>query len=135
MEAVMENYLPTLWAFGAMGGMMLLQILVIDVISIRRHHPPGTAVNSDHADALFRATRVLGNTNESIAIFILLSVFAVMSAAAPNWVNGLVWLYVVARTAHMLFYYLNLKILRSVAFSFVLVALAGLLLAGLVAVL
>lgn len=130
MQNWMLPYWPVLAALGAMGGLMLIQILVVDVAGIRARHPPGKPVEADHANFLFRATRAHGNTNESIAVFLLLALFGVFSGAPAAWLNGLTWVYVAGRIAHMLCYYADLKTLRSTAFAIALAALIGMLVAG-----
>lgn len=123
-------YGPSILALGAIAGLLLLQILVADVASIRAGHAPGAPVPADHGNFLFRATRAHANTNESIAVFVLLVLFGVMSAAPAGWLNGLAWVYVAARAAHMLCYYAGLQLARSLAFGVGLLALIGMLIVG-----
>ena len=131
MQQWIVPYAPTLWATGAMGSLLLVQLLVVDLASIKARHRPGTPIEVDHGKFLFRATRAHANTNESIAAFILLALFAVLSAASAGWLNALSWAYVVARVAHMLFYYAGLQLLRSIAFGAGLAALFGMFFVGL----
>ena len=131
MQQWLVPYAPTIWATGAMGGLLLIQLLVVDLAGIKAHHRPGTPVQVDHNNFLFRVTRAHANTNESIAGFVLLALFAVLSAASAGWLNTLSWAYVLARVAHMLFYYAGLQLLRSVAFGASLAALFGMLIVGL----
>ena len=118
-------------AAGAMGGLLLVQLLVVDLAGIKARHRPGTPVQVDHSNFLFRVTRAHANTNESIAGFILLALFAVLSAASAGWLNALSWVYVSTRVAHMLCYYTDLQLLRSLAFGAGLAALFGMLIVGL----
>ena len=90
-------------------------------------HRPGTPVEVDHGDFLFRITRVHANTNESIAAFTLLALFGVLSAASLGWLNALSWVNVVARVAHMVCYYVGFQLPRSVAFGVSLVTLFSML--------
>ena len=131
MQQWVVPYAPTLWAIEAMGGLLLIQLLVVDLAGIKAHHRPGTPIEVDHSTFLFRASRAHANTNESIAAFILLALFAVLSAASAGWLNVLSWAYVSARVAHMLFYYTGFQLLRSVAFGVGLAALFGMLIVGL----
>lgn len=131
MQAWLLPYAPTIWAMGALTALLLIQILVVDVASIKGKHPPGMPVAADHKDFLFRAVRAHANTNESIAGFVLLALFGVLSAASPAWLNGLAWVYVIGRLGHMLCYYADLKLLRSTSFSIALAALVAMLVAGL----
>ena len=118
---------------GATGGLLLIQLLVLDVAGLKARHRPGTPVEPDHGNFLFRASRAHGNTNESIAAFILLGLFGVLSAAPAGWLNTLSWVYVLARIAHMLCYYANVQLLRSLSFGVGLAALLGMLVVGVLA--
>ena len=118
---------------GSTGGLLLVQLLVLDVAGLKARHRPGTPVEPDHGNFLFRASRAHGNTNESIAAFILLGLFGVLSAAPAGWLNTLSWVYVLARIAHMLCYYANVQLLRSLSFGVGLAALLGMLVVGVLA--
>jgi uncharacterized MAPEG superfamily protein len=126
-------YAPTVLAMGATAALLLLQLFVVDWTAIKSRHAPGTPVQADPARFLFRATRAHANTNESVAAFVLLSLFGIFSSASPTWLNALCWVYVVARVAHMTFYYAGLQLLRSASFGIGLVALVGMLAIGVVA--
>ena len=125
------DYQLTIQALAAVAVLMLVQIIVVDVASIRTKHTPGAPVPADHGNFLFRATRVLGNTNESIAVFVLLVLYCVHTGAAHDYTAIAAWAYVAARIAHALCYYFDQRILRSVAFGLSLLALFGLLFVGL----
>ena len=133
MTTWLIGYDWTVLSFGLIGGLLLVQVLVSDVISIRAKHPPGAPVPMDHSSLLFRVHRAHANTNETLAGFVLLTLFALAAKANPEWLNGLAMTYIGARLAHMTCYYANLKLLRSVAFGISLVALVGILVAGLLA--
>ena len=117
-------------ALGTMASLMLVQILVADVLAIRAKQVPGTPVKADHDSVLFRATRVVENTNENIAVFILAVIFCVLSEASPLYTAYVAWGYVLSRFLYSLCYYLNLQILRSIVFGVSLVLLIALLLIG-----
>ncbi|HEY3078181.1 MAG TPA: MAPEG family protein [Burkholderiales bacterium] len=125
--------MPTIWAMGATGGLLLVQLLVLDVAGLKARHRPGAPVEPDHGNFLFRASRAHANTNESIAAFILLGLFGVLSAAPAGWLNTLSWVYILARIAHMLCYYANVQLLRSLSFGVGLAALFGMLVVGVLA--
>jgi uncharacterized MAPEG superfamily protein len=116
-------YTGVIGAFGATGVLILLQMLVADFAGIRTRHVPGTPVPADHSLFLFRAVRAHANTNESVAAFVLLALFGIFSAANAQWLNVLAWTYVGARIAHMLCYYADQRLLRSIAFGIGLLAL------------
>ncbi len=126
-----EPYFTTLQAAAAMGFLMLIQLIVADVVGIRRKHVPGTPVPADHADVLFRASRTVANTNESIVIFVLLVLYCVFSQASPTLTATAAWVYVGSRLIYAICYYANAQIFRSIIFGVSLLALAALLFVGL----
>jgi len=127
MENLLTIYLPTIVSFGILGGMLLVQLVVADVLGIVGKHEPGAPIPTDHSKLLFRAHRAHANTNESVAAFIALTLFALAVSATPSWLNTLCQLYIAARLGHMVCYYLNLKILRSIIFAVSLLSLFGIL--------
>ena len=131
MQDWLVPYSPTIWALFATAALLLMQIVVVDVAGIRAKHAPGTPVPADPQLFLFRAVRAHANTNESVAVFILLAMFGVLAMVAPTPLNVLAWVYVVARAAHMAFYYSGIALLRSVSFGISLLALFGMLALGL----
>ena len=133
MQEWLVPYATTIWAMGIMGGLILVQLLVLDLAGIGSGHVPGAPVSADHGSFFFRATRAHANTNESIAAFVLLALFGILHNAAPGWLNLLAMIYVAARIAHMVCYYLGLGILRSTAFGIALIALVGMLVVGVAA--
>jgi len=115
-------YQTSVVVLGAYGFLSLLQLLVADVVAIRRRHEPGTAITGGHDDFLFRATRAHANTNESLATVVLIAGFAIAVGAAPGVVNTGLMSFLGFRVLHMAAYYLDLRLLRSVAFGLGLVA-------------
>jgi uncharacterized MAPEG superfamily protein len=107
-----------------------MQLAVVDVIGIKTRHSPGHPIPANHNDFLFRASRAHSNTNESVAIFILFVAFSILSSANPEWLNISALVYLAGRIAHMLFYYSNLKLLRSISFAVSLLGLMGMFVVG-----
>ncbi len=130
IETMIGSYENTVLAIGALGLLLLIQVLVADVVGLRAGHLPGKAVAADHGNLLFRATRTVGNTNESIAVFILLVLFCLLGGADPTNTGYLAWGFVAARAAYAMSYYANFKVARSVCFGLSLVMLLGLLIVG-----
>jgi len=130
MQDWLAPYAPTIWALGTTGGLLLIQILVADIAGIRVHHAPGTPVPADPTSFLFRAVRAHANTNESVAVFILLALFGILSMVSVSTLNILAWVYVAGRVGHMLFYYAGIAPLRSVSFAVSILALLGMLVLG-----
>ena len=131
MQDWLVPYSPTIWAFFATGILLFVQIVVADVAGIRARHVPGTPVAADPQSFLFRAVRAHANTNESVAVFILLALFGVLAMVSPAPLNVLSWVYVAARVAHMAFYYAGIALFRSVSFGIGLLALLGMIVLGL----
>ncbi|MEM7097557.1 MAG: MAPEG family protein [Pseudomonadota bacterium] len=125
-----EAYSSSLAALGAMGVLMFLQMLAADIVGILRKQVPGAPVTADHADMLFRVTRTVGNTNESIAIFIIGLMLCVHSGASAAWTAYAAWAYVATRAIYAVCYYTNQQTLRSISFGLSFVALATLLIVG-----
>ena len=123
-------YRATVAALGTMGGLLLLQIVVLDLAGIKAGHVPGAAVTGGHDDFFFRASRAHANTNESLAAFILLALFGILHTVSPGWLNLCAVAFVAARIAHMLCYYADLKLARSASFVVAFLALVGMLVVG-----
>ena len=130
MHTALAAFTPVIWAMGAIGLLLLIQLLVVDIAGIRSRHVPGTPVTAEHGVFMFRATRAHANTNESVAAFVLLSLFGIFSSASASWLNVLVWVFVLGRVAHMICYYADQRMLRSVAFAVSLAALFCIFIVG-----
>lgn len=125
-----EAYKTTVLVLGLSGFLFWIQLALVDILGIKLKHTPGFTVEQSHSSFLFRANRVLANSNESIGILVLLTLFAMLSAASPEWLNGFAVAYFVGRILHMVCYYLNLKLLRSASFAISFVALLGMFIIG-----
>ena len=122
MAEMLLPYHGLLVASAVLATLVLAQVLVADLAGMRAKHVPGMPVTGGHGDFHFRATRAHANTNENLPVWILLVVLAVLLAASPKWSAYAAWLFAAARLGHMLFYYLDLRLARSVAFGFSLLA-------------
>lgn len=127
---IFEQFQQLAMAAGAMALLMLMQILVIDVLGILAKHVPGTPIDANHESLIFRASRVVANTNESIAVFVLAVMFCVLMEASPLYTSTAAWGFVVSRVLYALCYYLNFKLFRSVVFGVSLLFLFVLLAIG-----
>ena len=130
MAAFIDPYVLTIWCLVWLGGLLVVQLVVADVVGLRKGHIPGTAVTTSHNDFHFRAVRAHANANESLGAFIILAGCAVALQADPQWTNLSAVLYAGARTLHTLVYWAGLSKIRSVAFGLSLVGLLGLLIAS-----
>ncbi len=133
MELIAQTYETTLYSWAVLVGLMLVQVVVVDVTSIRAKHVPGAPVDADHDNFLFRATRTAGNMNETIAIYIVVVLLAIFSGANATYVGYFSWGYVLGRVAYAGCYYFNLKIPRSVCFGVSMISVLALFITGLVA--
>lgn len=127
---VLSQYGSSVLVLGLTGLLLFVQLIVADVIGIKQGHIPGTAVIVGHDKFIFRANRAFANTNETLGILLLFISFAVLSEGDPQLVNGFAMLYLGGRIGHMLFYYANLKLLRSIAFAVSTAALLGIFVTG-----
>lgn len=128
---LLSSYPYLVSAIGTLAFLLIVQIVIADVVGILSKHIPGSAVETDHGSLLFRASRVVANTNESIAVFILASAFCVLTNAAPYATGVAAWVYVSARFLYALCYYANQQTMRSIIFGISLLALGGQLIIGL----
>jgi uncharacterized MAPEG superfamily protein len=135
MSEALLAYHSTLLACVVLAALIAVQVLVADLASMKSGHVPGMPVTSGHANFHFRAVRAIGNTNETLGLFLLLAALAIVLAANPKWTNALAWVYVAGRAGHMGFYYVKLGLARSIAFGVALAAQLGLLVAVLAAAL
>ena len=132
MDSIIQTYDVSISALGYVAVLMLIQVLVSDVVGISRKHTPGTSVDGDHSDLLFRVSRTVSNTNETVAIFIAALLFCILSSASPSLTGYAAWGYAISRTLYAGCYYGNLQVLRSICFGFSLLALAFLIGVGFV---
>ncbi|MBQ4864001.1 MAPEG family protein [Pseudoalteromonas sp. MMG013] len=133
MADIFITYHTSILICGLIATLFLLQLIIADIVLFFNKHQAGHPIESDHQSFVFRATRAHANTNESIAIYILLLLFGLLSQSAPDWLAFSSGLYGIARLAHMSFYYMNLQLARSCAFGLGLVGLLSMLITGLTA--
>ncbi len=126
-ELLLQRYEMAFLALGVLGGLMLVQLLVADFYGIKVKHQPGAAVKADHSNFLFRATRTVANTNESIGIFLVLFLVAIFTQADATWTQYSVWTYVLARICYAGCYYADIRLVRSVCFGVSLLGMVTLL--------
>ena len=127
MTEALLAYHSTLMACTALAVLIFIQVLVADAAGMKAKHTPGMPVTDGHASFHFRAVRALGNTNETLAMFLLLAALAILLGANPKWTNIMAWAYVAGRAGHMTFYYLRMGLARSSCFGISLGAQFGLL--------
>ena len=126
----LNPYKLTVLYIGLLGLIFLIQLFIVDLVGIMKKHKPGFPIKADYNDSHFRTHRAFSNSNESVAIFILLVLFSILSLADPYWLNMSSGCYLLGRVGHMVCYYMNLSLLRSIFFGFSLLGLIGLLIVG-----
>ena len=117
---------------GLSGLTFFVQLLIADIVGLKSRHIPGYPIEPSHNKLHFRSARALSNTNESVSIFILLVCFSILSSANANLLNISSTVYLIGRVGHMLCYYFNLKLLRSISFGVSLLGLAAIFITGIV---
>jgi len=127
---IASTYEYTVISLGALSLLMLFQLIVADVVGIKSKHIPGSQIPSDHDNLLFRSSRAVTNIGESVGIFFLAVMYCMLSNASPALTAYAAWAFVIARSFYTLFYYANLKILRSLSFGCSLLALLALIVIG-----
>lgn len=127
MTEALLAYHSTLVACTVLAVLIFIQVLVADLASMKAKHVPGMPVTDGHASFHFRAVRALGNTNETLALFLLLTALAIALGASPKWTGILASVYVAGRAGHMFFYYARMGLARSSSFGISLGAQFGLL--------
>lgn len=130
MEHILSTYSLAINALGAVSVLTLVQLIVADIVGIGRKHVPGTTIAGDHADLLFRVSRTVANTNESIAIFLCALLFCILRSAPAEWTGYAAWGYVIARVAYAACYYADYKTPRSICFAASLLSILALVLVG-----
>lgn len=133
MADALQPYSLAILAAGLMAVLLFAQILIADIAAIWAKTQPGKPLDYNPASFHFRASRSFHNTNESIAVFILLLGVCIALAAQPALVNLMAWAYVAGRIGHMLTYYLGWNLARTLSFVVASLGLLGLIAAGVLA--
>ena len=120
---ILAPYQSGILALGLLGFLHLVQLVVADVVAIAKKHEPGTPVEQSHDVFLFRTVRAHANTMESLGAATIGAAFAIARGAPPETVNALLWAFLAMRGGHMLAYYADWRIPRSVFFGLGLIAL------------
>jgi len=116
MPEALEPYRLALMASTGMALLFMIQSLVGFLSRLRSGQPGGVAISGGHERWLFRVDRARANTIEVLGNFALLMLLAIAFQAPATAVTVGAVLFLVARVAHMLFYYGNLQRPRSASF-------------------
>ena len=128
--SLLENYPNLITIIGLLTLLHIIQFIVLDISGIITKHKPGSTIAADHDSFLFRASRVFANTNETIAIFILASIFCIVVQASTLVTEAAAAAYVMARVLYAVCYYANFQLMRSVIFGISMLSLIVLFAAG-----
>lgn len=124
---LLEPYKIAILALGLLGLLYWLQLAFVDWVAMRSGKTPGYTIEQNHKSFAFRSYRALANSNESATIFTLAVAFSILSSANPEWLNSSVVVYLLSRLGHMVFYYFNVSLCRSLSFAISFVALLAIL--------
>ncbi len=130
---LLAPYKNIIFIFGIVGIISLFQLIIADLCALKLKHTPGYPIKPDHNSLLFRTARTHSNTNESIAVFVIFSLFGIFSAADAEWLFNFALVFLVGRLLHMVFYYANVQLARSAAFVLVLIGLLGMFIVSILA--
>ncbi|MEM9411600.1 MAG: MAPEG family protein [Planctomycetota bacterium] len=122
----MEEFSSAIYALIALGGLLITQVLVNDVVGIAKKKTPGAIAKEDHATILFRAERVVANTNEVLGAFLVLLLACVFALANPDLTGYAAWAFVGTRFVFSICYYANWQRARSVSFGASLLSIVAL---------
>jgi uncharacterized MAPEG superfamily protein len=100
-----------------LGGLLVVQLVVLGIANHRDPHVPGMPVTDGHGNFFFRAARAHANLLENLPAFLLLTGAAVVLGADPRWTSYAAWAFAVARVLHSLCYYADKRSARSAMFG------------------
>ncbi len=130
MGTLSQTYSSSIATLGFVAALMFVQVLISDALGLLRKKIPGTPVEPKHSNPLFRTSRTVANTNETIAIFICALLFCMLSSASPTYTAYAAWTFVISRALYAVCYYADIRLFRSVVFGVSLFALAGMIAVG-----
>jgi uncharacterized MAPEG superfamily protein len=126
MPQLVATYHTSFCALVGVAVLWMIQALAVDWYGIRTRHIPGTPVSGGHSSVVFRVFRAHGNTTENLTAFVLCALLAMLLGGPAAWVDGLTVAFFAGRLGHMLCYYADIRLPRSVFFGIGLAATGGL---------
>ena len=86
---------------------VFIQSMVASIAHRRqKHYVPGIVDDKlSHESFVFRSHRTLINSLENLLLMLGTAVVAMLAGVEANWVASTVWVYALARLAHMWLYY------------------------------
>ncbi len=99
-------YQPSLIALACLCLIVLIQSLLAGVVGFGQSaEVPGMPLKGSHSEMSFRILRTYANSTENLSVMVATAFLAILAGANANWVNGLVILHVLFRTAYWAVYY------------------------------
>ncbi len=99
-------YKVSFLVIGALVVISLIQnVLTAPLAFLKEEQIPGMPLQYDHSKLSFRVLRTHANSAESVPIFCISLLVAIIGAASSGWVNGLAVIYLFSRLAFWAFYY------------------------------
>lgn len=103
----LQLYHSAFWALWLVIVTVFVQGMIAAAIKAKQPNAiPGQIPDGlDHHSVVFRTSRTHLNSLENLTVFLGTAVLAILVGANPTWTAGLIWLYALARLAHMGLYY------------------------------
>ncbi|MEC7120642.1 MAG: MAPEG family protein [Pseudomonadota bacterium] len=100
-------YQSALWALWVVIATVFVQGMIAAAIKAKQPNAiPGQMPEGlDHHSIVFRTSRTHLNSLENLPVFLGTAIIAILAHANPTWTTLWIWLYAIARLAHMLLYY------------------------------
>ena len=104
---MMEVYSSALVGIWVILLTVFIQSMVASIAHRRqKHYVPGIVDDKlSHESFVFRSHRTLINSLENLVLMLGTVVVAMLAGVEASWVAGTVWVYALARLAHMWLYY------------------------------
>ena len=104
---MMEVYSSALVGIWVILLTVFIQSMVASIAHRRqKHYVPGIVDDKlSHESFVFRSHRTLINSLENLLLMLGTAVVAMLAGVEANWVASTVWVYALARLAHMWLYY------------------------------
>lgn len=102
-----QLYHSAFWALWLVIATVFVQGMIAAAIKAKQPNAiPGQIPEGlDHHSIVFRTSRTHLNSLENLTVFLGTAVLAILVGASPTWTAGLIWIYALARLAHMGLYY------------------------------
>jgi len=102
-----QMYQSAFWALWLVLVTVFAQGMIAAAIKAKQPNTiPGQIPDGlDHQSVVFRTSRTHLNSLENLTVFLGTALLAILVGADPTWTAGCIWVYALARLAHMGLYY------------------------------